>query len=85
MCQHNLRCPDSNMYMKRRTQLRGSVPLSDRVVKLCEGHGRSEHRNISGRLKDGTRRTDFSKEYPVTFCERVAIDLDIFMEEVFVE
>ena len=69
--------------MKRRTQLLGSWHPNS--CRLCGGHGRADHRTISGRLKDGRRRTDVSKQYTLAFSHAIASELSHLLYEYDVQ
>ena len=61
--------------MRRRSRLRGSKLFSRELLTTCTGHGRTDHREITGRLKNGTARSVYAKAYTVGFCTAVVDEM----------
>ena len=68
MCQHGLKCPDSNLPIRKSTGLMASRSLA-RHVGQCDGS--HEHRRIEGKLKSGQLVSDFCAKYTHDFVRNM--------------
>ena len=75
MCTKGLSCPDTQRPMRWRTRLRASKLFSRELLTLCGGHGRLDHREITGKLRDGTARSALGKVYTVDFSTDLVDEL----------
>ena len=62
MCQHDLRCPDTRIPIRKSTGLVASRSLAQHV-RICDGS--HQHRRIEGQLKNGVKVSEFCATYPL--------------------
>ena len=81
MCAHELVDPENGLYSMKQTILRGTCPLTKRVVRWCPGVTKDHtHQILQGRLLNGQLRTAHAQSYTRVFSERLAKDIRGFVK-----
>ena len=60
------------------TVLRGTIPLTPRVVKWCDKS--HKHEQLNGKAPGGKLRTSIAQKYTSTFCKRLSRDIRSYLK-----
>ena len=77
MCCHELVDPYSHLPCMKPTTLKGSIQLTNRVVRWCPRN--HQHQVLQGTMPNGKLRTSQAQTYTKCFCKRLARDLKNFL------
>jgi hypothetical protein len=72
MCMHDLKSPVTGIAHMKPTVLRGTIKLTPRTLKWCDGS--HPHELLNGKLPGGVLRTQAAQDYTSTFCKRACRD-----------